>query len=44
MNSSIHGSKRTIVKIELNNLRSEAYYVEPIVDYTITFTATRPSK
>ena len=44
MNSSIHSSKRSVVKIELNNLRSEVYYVEPIVDYTITFTATRPSK
>ena len=36
MNSSIHSSKRSIVKIELNNLRSEACYVEPIVDDTIT--------
>ena len=36
MNSSIHISKRSIVKIELNNLRSEACYVEPIVDDTIT--------
>ena len=36
MNSSIHISKRNIVKIELNNLRSEACYVEPIVDDTIT--------
>ena len=36
MNSSIHISKRNIVKIELNNLRSEACYVEPVVDDTIT--------